>query len=245
MSEQPVKKIGKYEILKEIGRGGFAVVYKARDPDLDRTVALKVLAPHLSWDPTFAQRFRREAQATANLRHPHIVTVHEVGEAEGQLYIAMAHLPGQTLAEMLKAEGAMSPNRALPILEQVADTLDYAHQQGVIHRDVKPSNIMVEETERGPRATLMDFGLVKALESSESLTSAGTILGSPEYMAPEQADPDRESEIGPATDRYALGVVAYQVLTGRVPFPGSTPSTLVAHIQKPPPIPRASTRTCQ
>ena len=239
MSHQPVKKIGKYKILEEIGRGGFAVVYKARDPDLDRVVALKVLAPHLTWDPTFAQRFRREAQATARLRHPHIVTIYEVGEADDQLYIAMEYLPGRTLAQALDAETAIPLEPRLSILEQVADALDYAHGQGVIHRDVKPSNVMVEEGGRGKvRATLMDFGLVKAMRSSESLTSLGTTLGSPEYMAPEQADPDRKDEIGPATDCYALGVVAYKMLTGQVPFPGSTPSTLVAHMQKTPPDPQ-------
>jgi formylglycine-generating enzyme required for sulfatase activity/tRNA A-37 threonylcarbamoyl transferase component Bud32 len=239
MSDQPAQKIGKYEILEEIGRGGFAVVYKARDPNLDRTIALKVLAPHLAWQPSYVKRFRHEAKATAKLRHPHIVVVYEVGEAEGQPYIAMTYLPGRTLAKLLKAEGAMSLERALPILEQVADALDYAHRRGVIHRDVKPSNVMLEETEHGLQATLMDFGLVKALESSESLTSAGTILGSPEYMAPEQADLDRKSEIGPATDRYALGVVAYEMLTGRVPFPGNTPATLYAHLNLAPPDPRS------
>jgi serine/threonine-protein kinase len=143
------------------------------------------------------------------------------------------------LAELPQAEGAMPLNRALPILEQIAEALDYAHGRGVIHRDVKPRNVKVEETEKSVRATLLDFGLVKTMESSESLTSAGTILGSPEYMAPEQADPDRKGEIGPATDRYALGVVAYEMLTGRVPFPGNTPSTLVAHMQKPPPDPQS------
>jgi serine/threonine protein kinase len=232
-------RIGKYEILKEVGRGGFAVVYEARDPDLDRVVALKVLAPHLTWDPAFAQRFHREARAMAKLRHPHIITIHEVGEDVGQLYIAMEYLPAPTLTELLQVEGAMPLDRALPILEQIAEALDYAHGRGVIHRDIKPSNIKVEETERGAWVTLLDFGLVKAMESSESLTSVGTILGSPEYMAPEQADPDRQSEIGPASDRYALGVVAYKMLSGRVPFPGSTPSTLVAHIQKAPPDPQS------
>lgn len=233
------KRIGKYEILEELGRGGFATVYKARDTDLDRVVALKVLHPYWSEDPDFAARFRREARAAANLRHSNIVTVYEAGESAGQLYIAMEHLPGRTLRALLEAEGALSLERALPILDQLADSLDYAHRQGVIHRDVKPANVMIEETERGVRATLMDFGLVKALEGSAALTSQGTLLGSPEYMAPEQADPDRAAEIGPATDLYALGVVAYQMLTGRVPFAGNTPATLVAHLQKAPPDPHS------
>jgi hypothetical protein len=239
-----LRRIGKYEIVEEIGRGGFAAVYKARDLDLDRVVALKVLAPHLTWDATFVKRFRREAQATAKLRHPNIVTVYEVDETEGQLYIAMEHLPGRTLAALLKAEGAMPLERALSILEQIGDALDYAHEQGAIHRDVKPGNVMIGKDRRGAvHATLMDFGLVKAMESSESLTSLGTILGSPQYMAPEQADPTRKDEIGPPTDRYALGVVAYEMVAGRVPFPGSTPSTLVAHMQQAPPDPRSIRET--
>jgi eukaryotic-like serine/threonine-protein kinase len=233
------KRIGKYEILEEIGRGGFAAVYKARDPSLDRIVALKVLHPYWSEDPSFATRFRGEARAAAKLRHPNIVTVYETGEADGQLYIAMEYLPGRTLRALLGEEGALLLEQALPILEQISDALDYAHEHGVIHRDVKPANIMVEEAERGVRVTLMDFGLVKAMESSAAFTLQGTLLGSPEYMAPEQADPDRAAEIGPATDRYALGIMAYQMLTGRVPFAGNTPSTLVAHLQKTPPDPHS------
>jgi len=234
-----MKELGKYEILEEIGRGGFAVVYMARDVELDRLVALKVLKPYWTDEPGFVTRFRREARVAARLRHPNVVTVHETDEVEGQLYIVMEYLPGRTLRQFLEAEGALSLEQALPILEQVADALDYAHAQGVVHRDVKPSNVVVEEIERGMRATLMDFGLVKAMAESTALTSQGTLLGSPEYMAPEQADPNRAAEIGPATDRYALGIVAYQSLTGRVPFPGNTSATLNAHLNLEPPEPQA------
>jgi len=231
--------IGKYEIVEELGRGGFATVYKARDVELERVVALKVLHPYYAEDRQFVERFRQEARAAARLRHPHIVTVHEAGEAGDRLYIAMEYLPGRTLQALLEAEGALPLERALPILEQVAEALDYAHAQGVVHRDVKPGNVMVEQTGGGVRATLTDFGLVKALAASTALTSRGTLLGSPEYMAPEQADPERAGEVGPAADRYALGVVAYQMLTGRVPFPGNTPATLYAHEHKPVPPPRS------
>jgi len=231
--------LGKYEILEEIGRGGFAVVYKARDTTLDRVVALKVLDLYWAKDPSFVTRFRQEARGAARLRHPNIITVYEAGEAEGQLFIAMEYVPGRTLQELLEREGALPLERTSSILEQVADALDYAHQQGVIHRDVKPANIMVEDTEHGQRATLMDFGLVKAMAGSTALTSMGTLLGSPEYMAPEQADPERAAEVGPAADRYALGIVAYQMLTGRVPFIGNTPATLNAHEHKPVPHPRS------
>jgi predicted Ser/Thr protein kinase len=238
MSER--QRIGKYEILEELGRGGFAVVYKARDVELERIIALKVLHPYWTEDPGFAARFRREARSAANLHHAHIITIYDAGEDRGQLYIAMEYLSGHTLRELLKASGALALEQALPILEQIAEALDYAPEQGVIHRDIKPSNVMVDD--RRPTkiyTTLMDFGLVKAMESEEGLTSLGTILGSPEYMAPEQADLDRKDEIGPATDRYALGVIVYEMLTGQVPFPGNTPSTLVAHMQKAPPDPQA------
>jgi len=233
------KRLGKYEIIEEIGRGGFAVVYRARDAELDRVVALKVLHPYWTADPGFAARFRQEARAAANLRHSSIVTIYEAGEAEGQLYIAMEYLPSRTLRGLLEAEGALSLERVLPILEQIAEALDYAHGRDVVHRDVKPGNVIVEETTRGVQATLMDFGLVKAMEGSAALTSQGTLLGSPEYMAPEQADPERAAGVGPAADRYALGIVAYQMLTGRVPFPGNTPATLNAHEHKPVPPPRS------
>jgi formylglycine-generating enzyme required for sulfatase activity/tRNA A-37 threonylcarbamoyl transferase component Bud32 len=237
-SNGAMRELGKYELLEEIGRGGFAVVYEARDIELDRVVALKVLKPYWTDEPGFVTRFRREARVAARLCHPNIVTVHETGEAEGRLYIAMEYLPGRTLRRFLEAEGMLSLEQALPILEQVADALDYAHAQGVVHRDVKPSNVAMEETECGMRATLMDFGLVKAMAESAVLTSQGTLLGSPEYTAPEQADPNRAAEIGPATDRYALGIVAYQMLTGRVPFPGNTSATLNAHINLEPPEPQ-------
>jgi serine/threonine-protein kinase len=231
--------LGKYEIVEEIGRGGIAVVYKARDTTLGRVVALKVLDLYWAKDPSFVTRFHQEARAAANLRHPNIVTVYEAGEADGQLFIAMEYLQGRTLRELLEVEGALALERALPILEQIADALDAAHGQGIIHRDVKPGNVIVEETGRGVWVTLTDFGLVKAMAGSTALTSTGTLLGSPEYMAPEQAGPERAAEVGPAADRYALGIVAYQMLTGRVPFPGNTPATLNAHEHKPVPQPRS------
>jgi len=238
MTTKPTR-IGKYEIIEKLGRGGFAIVYKARDVELERVVALKVLHAHWAENKEFVERFRQEARAAARLRHPHIVTVYEAGEAGDQLYIAMEYLPGRTLQALLEAEGRLSLERALPILEQVAEALDHAHAQGVVHRDVKPGNVMVEQAVEGVRATLTDFGLVKALAASTALTSRGTLLGSPEYMSPEQADPQRAGEVGPAADRYALGVVAYQMLTGRVPFPGNTPATLYAHEHKPVPPPRS------
>jgi len=230
--------IGKYEILGTIGRGGFATVYKARDPSQDRLVALKVLHPHLAGEQVAVARFYQEAQLATQLQHDNIVSVYEIGEDNGQLYIAMACLAGQTLAQILDAEGTLSPERTVAILEQAAQALDYAHGHNAVHRDVKPSNVMIEESEQGElHVTLMDFGLVKALESSAELTATGTILGSPEYMAPEQADPKKWGEATPLTDVYALGVMAYRMLTAREPFQGKVPAVLHAHAYDPPPSP--------
>ena len=233
------KHFGKYELITELGRGGFATVFKARDTALDRFVALKILHLHRNEDPDFVARFRQEAKTIARLDHPNIVTVYETGEFKGRVYIAMKYLPGRTLSTLLKEEGLLPLEKALPILEQVAQALDYAHGWGIVHRDVKPTNIMVEKVGDSLRATLMDFGLVKSLAQSLSATPGNTILGSPEYMAPEQADLEQSEEVGPAADRYALGVVAYQMVTGRVPFPGHTLATLNAHQHEKVPSPQS------
>jgi serine/threonine protein kinase len=230
-------KLGKYEILEEIGRGGFAVVYKARDTSLDRVVALKVLHPQLTIDPKFVQRFHQEAQAAARLHHPHIVTIHEVGEEAGQHYLAMTFLPGRALDERLAVtKGPLPVELAISIAEQIADALNTIHQQGLVHRDVKPANIMVDN--KG-QATLLDFGIVRAAEGTR-LTTTMAILGTPEYMAPEQADPTDVQEIDWRADIYALGVVAYEMLVGRPPFTGKSPTkVLYQHVHEPPPAPTA------
>ncbi len=230
--------IGKYHILKEIGCGGFAAVYKAYDTDLERDLALKVLHPYWYSDPNFVTRFRREAKALANLRHPNVVTVYDAGEIDQQLYIAMAYLPGNSLRELLSDLSVLPLELAVSILKQLASAVDYAHRNGVLHRDIKPSNVILEGPDEAIQATLLDFGLVKLMQDSSALTSYGKLVGSPEYMAPEQANPDRRDEVGAAADRYALGIMAYRMLTGRVPFPGNTPATLNAHENKPVPPPR-------
>jgi len=234
-----LSRLGRYELLQELGRGGFATVYRARDTKLDRVVALKVLHPYWSEDPAFAQRFQQEARAVANLNHPHIVTVFDTGEVNGRLFISMEYVDGRSLQAHLDQQAPISLPDAIAILSPIADALDYAHSRGLVHRDVKPSNILITPSPAGPQVMLLDFGLVKAMDRSEVLTSAGQTLGTPEYMAPEQADPARAAEIGPATDRYALGVVAYRLLAGRVPFPGNTAATLYAHEYKPVPSPRS------
>ena len=230
MSEQTPQSLGKYAIIEEIGRGGFAVVYKALDTALNRTVTLKVLAPHLHWDPTFIARFRQEAHVVASLKHPNMAIIHDIDEVEGRLYIAMEYLPGRPLSQIIEEQGASSLEDVISILRQVASALEYAHEQGLVHRDVKPSNIIVADD---GHVTLTDFGLVKALESS-GLTSKDKVAGTPEYMSPEQAE---SKPVDGRSDLYSLGIVAYEMLTGRVPFKGdSTPSTLYAQVHTPPPL---------
>jgi len=227
------KRIGKYDIMEEIGRGGFAVVYRARDPDLDRAVALKVLHAAYSDRSDVVRRFRTEARRAARLRHSGIVRIYDVGEDQGQPYIAMEYLPGGNLAARLAGK-PLPLETAVTILEQVAAALDYAHQRRLIHRDVKPANVLFDED---GHAVLVDFGLVKSLVDS-GLTVDGTRLGTPDYMAPEQGESG--ADISPATDVYALGVVAYEMLTGRVPFQAETKlAVLHAHVYSDPPDPRS------
>jgi hypothetical protein len=226
------KRLGKYEIIGEIGRGGFAAVYEAVDTTLDRAVALKALAPHLLWDPSFLERFQQEAKLAANLKHPNIVVVYEFGQLEGVVYITMEYLGGQNLAELVREEGALAPSRILKIASQVASALDYAHGKGLVHRDIKPSNIMIGA---GDHVTVTDFGIAKAAAAT-ALTTTGKIFGTPEYMSPEQAMGMRELDA--RSDNYSLGVVVYQMFTGQVPFSGETPlGVMRCHADEPPPPP--------
>lgn len=228
------QRLGKYEIIDEIGRGGFGAVYEAVDTSLDRTVALKVLAPHLLWEPAFADRFRQEARAAAGLRHPNIVVIHGIGEAEGNLYLAMEYLEGQTLGTLIEQQGRLALPEVADITGQVASALDYAHERGLIHRDVKPNNILVDDA---GHVTLTDFGLVRAADGTK-YTTTGHIMGTPEYMAPEQCDPKPGATFDHRLDVYALGIVIYQMVTGRVPFRAETPlSTLRGHVDQVPPSP--------
>jgi len=231
MAASMPRKLGRYEVLEEIGHGANAVVYKARDTVLERVVALKVVRPQLLWEPEAVERFLREARAAAQLEHPNIATVYDVGEVEGVHFIAMQYIPGRTVKEMAE-EKPFSPETALEIVRQVAAALDYAHQRDFIHRDVKPSNIVV--TEEG-RAYLTDFGLVKGLAWA-TLSTSGGVMGTPHYISPEMAEGE---EVDWRTDLYSLGVVLYEMLTGKVPFDTPTPmAVLRAHADKQPPRPR-------
>lgn len=225
--------IGKYEILEKIGEGGFGIVYRGRDPMLDREVAIKVLRADLASSPGFVERFRREARLAASLRHPNIVGIIEVGEHESRYYLVMEYLSGQPLDQLLEEGKPLSLTRAVELLHPLADALDYAHSKSVIHRDIKPANVIF--TEDGKRPVLTDFGLVKSTVQ-EGITTTGVILGTAEYMSPEQV---LGKEVSPATDIYALGVIAFQMLTGVVPYKSAAPFEVQnAHVNQPPPDPR-------
>jgi serine/threonine protein kinase len=227
------KTLGNCQIIEELGRGGMAVVYRAYQPSLNRYVAIKILPPQYSLDRQFIERFQREAKAAAGLRHPNIVVIHDVGHQEGIYYIVMELLEGQTLKQLIEREGRLSSRRVARIVEQVATALDYAHERGFVHRDVKPSNIFVGKDDH---ITLADFGIAKAASETQHLTREGTLMGTPEYMSPEQAE---GGKVDRRTDLYALGVVLYQMLVGRVPFRGTTPhAVLHSVIYDPPPSPR-------
>jgi serine/threonine-protein kinase len=227
------RTIGRFEILSELGRGGMAVVYRARQTDLERMVALKILPPEFSLDKSYSARFQQEARSVAALEHPHIVPIFEVGTAEGFQYIAMKYIAGRTLKDVVQEQGALSVQQAATILDQAAEALDYAHSEGVIHRDIKPSNIMVAQN---GWIYLTDFGLARS-DANSGLTMTGTVMGTPEYMSPEQAQ--GLATIGPPTDIYSLGIVLYEMLTGNMPFQADTPmGMLVARLQYAPRPPR-------
>jgi len=224
--------MGQYQILDELGRGGMAVVYKAWQPSLRRYVALKVLLPYLGGDPEFIQRFQQEAIVAANLSHPHIVTIYEVGQQEGYIFIAMEYVEGKSLEQVILDQGALPLERAIRILRQVAEALDYAHKRRFLHRDIKPANILLAEDDR---VVITDFGIAKALEGSGAtarLTASGTVLGTPAYMSPEQI---QGLPVDHRSDLYALGIVAYEMLSGQVPFDGTTTALLYAQVNNPPP----------
>jgi serine/threonine-protein kinase len=201
-----------------IGRGGMGVVYRARQPGLDRVVALKIIDPARAADPGFRERFTREARLAAAIEHPHIVPVHAAGEDAGQLYLVMRYIDGVNLAERLD-EGALAPAAVAEIVGQVASALDAAHARGLIHRDVKPANILlVERDDAPPHAFLTDFGITREVDGTAGLTRPGVFVGSVEYAAPEQA-----AGAGPAADQYSLACVAYECLTGAPPSAREAP----------------------
>jgi serine/threonine protein kinase len=220
-----------YQIEAELGRGGMAAVFRARDVRLNRRVAIKVLPPELAFNPSVRSRFLREAQMAAQLTHPNIVPIYAVDERQGVVYFVMALVDGESLATRIAREGAMGLERVREIIGQVADALDHAHRQGVVHRDIKPDNILLDRMSGRPLVT--DFGIARAAAEESRLTVTGMAVGTPAYMSPEQAMGERE--LDGRSDIYSLGIVAYQLLAGETPFRATnTPAMLMKHVSEPP-----------
>jgi eukaryotic-like serine/threonine-protein kinase len=241
----PGTRLGPYEILSALGVGGMGEVYRARGTRLDRTVAIKILPEALAADPQFRERFDREARAISQLTHPHICTLYDVGEQQGTAFLVMECLEGETLADRLK-KGALPLDEPLKVAIQIADALSAAHRHGVVHRDLKPGNVML--TKAG--AKLLDFGLAKASgppiggaglsmlpTMQPNLTAQGTILGTLQYMAPEQLEGKEADE---RTDIFAFGAVLYELLTGTKAFSGTSHASLISSIMssQPPSVSR-------
>src|SRR5947209_10156703 len=223
-----------YRLEAQVGAGGMAVVYRARDERLGRLVALKVLAPGLAADEEFRRRFIAESRAAAAVDDPHIIPVYEAGEAGGVLFIAMRFVPGRDLRAVVAGEGPLDPERVAGFISPVASALDAAHRAGLVHRDVKPANILVDERPgRAPHVYLSDFGVSKGAMSSAGMTASGVFLGTPDYAAPEQI---QGLAVDGRADQYALACVAYQLLTGVPPFQRDQGmAVLFAHMSEPPP----------
>jgi predicted Ser/Thr protein kinase len=226
------RPFGAYDIQREVGRGGMGVVYLATDRRLGRRVALKVIVPELAADPQFRQRFEREARVAATLEHPHVVPVYEAGEQDGSLFIAMRFIDGRDLATEVRDHGRLAPDRLARVVLHVAGALDAAHRSGVVHRDVKPANVLLTGTGEDEQAYLTDFGLTREAASESGLTLTGQWVGTVDYAAPEQI-------LGEPTDArsdvYALGCLAFQALTGKPPYQGAPAARLFAHMNDPPP----------
>src|SRR5512139_137158 len=234
MSFSNGENVGPYRIVEQLGSGGMATVFKAYHASLDRFVAIKVLHPAFKQDPQFLTRFQREARIVAKLQHPAIVPVYDFNEHDGQPYLVMRFIEGETLKARL-SKGELSLPEMVQVLHPVGEALQYAHGQGVLHRDVKPSNILLT-----PDGTvfLADFGLARIAQAGESTLSQDALVGTPQYISPEQARGD--ADLDARTDVYSLGVVMYELLVGRVPYQADTPYAVIHdHIYAPLPLPRS------
>jgi serine/threonine-protein kinase len=238
MSEQgPTIFNDRYEMHRHLARGGMADVYLARDLLLDRPVAVKVLFPEHARDPAFVERFRREAQSAANLNHPNIVAVYDWGQQGGTYFIVMEYIEGRSLSEIVRTEGPLHPRRSAEIAADVAAALGFAHRNGVVHRDIKPGNILIAPS---GQVKVADFGIAQAIAASAeaNLTQAGAVMGTATYFSPEQA---QGRPVDPRSDLYSLGCVLYEMLTSRPPFSGDTPVAIAfKHVQERAPLPSST-----
>ena len=234
MPFQHGENVGPYRIIEQLGQGGMATVFKAYHPNLDRYVAIKVLHPAFKQDPQFTERFEREARVVAKLDHPNIVPVFDYADHNGQSYIVMKFIEGETLKGVIDRQWP-SKDQILSIVQSVGRALAYAHSQGVLHRDVKPSNVLLAES---GNVYLADFGLARMAEAGESTLSGDQLLGTPHYISPEQARGEKDLDAG--TDIYSFGIVLYQLAVGRVPYNSDTPFSIIHdHIYTPLPMPRS------
>jgi hypothetical protein len=229
----PGMTVGEFVIESVAGRGGMGIVYRARQREPDRVVALKVIAPELAGDPSFEARFKSEGRIAARIEHPNVIPVFAVGEDRGTLYIAMRFVVGTDLRAVIEAEGRIEPGRAAVLIDQVAQALDAAHGHGLVHRDVKPANILLAAQGEREHVYLTDFGLTRHVAASQAMTATGALVGTVDYVAPEQV---RGERVDARTDVYSLGCVLFHALTGRVPYPeGNQIAKLYAHDSRPPP----------
>jgi serine/threonine-protein kinase len=233
---QPGDQLAGYRIERHVAHGGMGEVYEATQLSLDRRVALKLIARRLGTDERFRKRFRREARTAASIDHSNILPVYETGETpDGRLFLAMRFVDGPDLSSMLREQGPLDPGLTVAILRQVADALDAAHQRGLVHRDVKPANVMLEAIESGWHAYLTDFGLAKPNDDTSEHTASGEVLGTVDYMAPEQIN---GAPLDSRADVYSFGCMVYRCLTGELPYKRDTrTATLIAHANAPTPLP--------
>ncbi len=224
---------GRYELEELVGSGGMSSVFRAHDALLERKVALKILHEQYTSDEDYVERFRREARAVAGLSHPNIVTVIDRGEQDGRQFIVFEYIDGESLKQLVDRTGPLPVDQAVGLTLQIARALAFAHQQGLVHRDVKPQNVLLNDD---GRAKVTDFGIARSLDVQQGMTQSGTVMGTSDYIAPEQARGERVDE---QTDVYSLGVVLYELLTGEVPFPGENfVAVAMRHINEPPPSAR-------